>query len=50
MLIEILSHYGKTPQFMGTLWKMELNMAQIIAWLFGFGGNIAVLCVKFCYT
>ena len=28
MLIEILSNYRKTPPFRGTLWQMELKMAQ----------------------
>ena len=49
-MIEIFGHYAKPPQFRGTLWKMELNMPQIIVWLFGFYGDVAVLCMKFCYT
>ena len=48
MLIKILGHYAKTPQFRDTLWKIKLKMAQIIARLFGFHGDMAVLCMKFC--
>ena len=43
MLIEILCHYAKTPPFRATLWKMEIKMTRIIAWLFGFHGDMAVL-------
>ena len=50
LLIETFGHYAKTPQFRDTLWEMELNMAQIIVWLFGFHGDMAVLCINFCYT
>ena len=50
MLIEILGHYAKIPQFRGALWKIELKMAHIIAWLFGFHGDMAVFCMTFCYT
>ena len=46
MLIEILGHYARTPQFRGALWKLELKMAQTIAWLFGFHGDMDVLCKK----
>ena len=35
MLIEILSHYAKMPHFKSTLWKTDIKMAQIIAWVFG---------------
>ena len=48
MLIEILCHYAKTPQFRGALWKLELKMAQTIAWLFCFHGDMDVLCKKGC--
>ena len=50
MLIEILGDYAKKPQFSGTLWIIELKRAQIIAWLFGFNGDMAVPYMKFCYT
>ena len=30
--------------------KIDLKIAQILAWLFGFHGDMAVLCMKFCYT
>ena len=52
MLAEILSHYAKKNHFKGTLWKTTLKMAQIIACLFGFHGDVdtAVPCMKFCYT
>ena len=45
-LVTMLKH----PSFRGTLWKMEQKMALIITWLFGFYGDMAVICVKFCYT
>ena len=42
ILTDILSHYAKTHQFKGTLWKIGLKMVQIIAWLFGFHGDMAL--------
>ena len=50
MLIGILGHYAKMPHVRGTLWKTELKMAQIIAWLFDFHSNMVVLRMTFCYT
>ena len=50
MLIKVISQYGKTTQFRGTLWKVDLKMAQIIACVFGFHGDMAVFCMKCCYT
>ena len=35
---------------MGTLWKTELKMAQIIAWLSDVHGDMAVLYITFYYT
>ena len=32
---------------MGTLWKIELNMAPIIAYLYGFHGDMGVPCTKY---
>ena len=50
MLIALLGHCAKTPQFRGTLWIIELKMAQIIAWLFGFHSDMAVFCKMFCFV
>ena len=50
MLIEILCHYAKMHHFKGTLWKIGLKMAQLIALLFDVHGDKAVFCMKFCYT
>ena len=50
MLTEILSQYTKMHNFRGTLWKTELKVNRIIAWLFGFHGDMAVLCMNVCYT
>ena len=50
MLIGILCQYAKAPHYCGTLWKTEIKSAQIIAWLFEFDSDIAVLGMTFCYT